>query len=230
MTVLSDYIDTMKSLVPGNLPLGDAAMQIAVRLALAEHGKHKPRVVVEDADGDGGFDYALTGLAEWSAGFSHVRQVEYPVDDDDATADILDAADWEIYEKPAGKQLRFLEDKPTATESFRVTYTAPHACTDSACTVSAADNDAVMTLAAGEFCEMLATHFAQSGDSTIQADTVDHKSRAAEYAGRARAYKAMYRNHMGVQDGKPAPASGTADWDVTYPGGMDRLTKPGRHR
>jgi len=230
MSTREDYRVSIKNLVGGELPLDEAEQDLAVALAVKEHSRHRPRVIVEDETGDGGFDYPVTDLTHWSAGFSAIKQVEYPVDDDDETPDILQDDAWMLYEKPAGKVIRFLEDTPPATESFRVTYTALHTCTDAACTVDTYDEEPVQALAAALFCEMLATFYAQSTDSTIAADSVDHASKSREYAARARAYRKLYFDHLGVKEGSVAPASVTGDWDLKGSWQTDKLTHPKKHR
>jgi len=230
MTVRDDYIAAIDQLVQGEIPLDEADKILAIAMAVKTHSRHRPRVVVEDFDGDGEFDYAISDFASWSEDFSVIRTVEYPVDDDDQTPDILQDDEWMIYEKPSGKVLRFKEASPDATEDFRVTYTALHTCTDSACTVSDFDTEPVQALAAAYFCEMLATYYAQSGDSTIQADSVDHKSKADEYSRRARAYARIYYTHMGVDEGKTRAASVTKDQDMQASWASDKLTHPRRYR
>ena len=158
-------------------------------------------------------------------------QVEYPVDDADETADVLQEEDWQIYEKPAGKVLRFLRYTPLATESMRLTYTAGYGFDSSgAVTVEEPDMDAVEYLAASLFAEMLAAAHVLDQDATIDADSVDQKSRYDNYIKLSRIYRAKYLNHMGLKDGKPRPASAQADWDRNYPMGWDRLTHPRRRR
>lgn len=135
-----------------------------------------------------------------------------------------------IFQKPAGKVLRFLKDTPPATESFRVTYTALHTCTDAACTVDSGDEEYVQILAAAHFCNMLATYFAQSQDSTIQADSVYHKSKSGDYAARARTYRKLYFDHLGIEEGKTPAASVTRDQDILGSWRGDRLTHPRKYR
>jgi len=230
MSDRQDYLTAVDQLVQGEIPLSEADKILAVDLAVREHSKHRPQEIVEDFDGDGGFDYALSDFSDWEDGFSTIRQVEYPVDDDDETPDILEAADWMIYKKPAGKYLRFLSATPGTEEDFRVTYTALHACTDEDCTVETFDELAVQALAAAYFCDMLAVYYAQSQDSTIGADSVDHASKSRDYAARAKRYRKVYQDHMGITDGKPKPACGVQDQDQNYPWGWDRLTHPRRNR
>ena len=152
------------------------------------------------------------------------------MDDTDEAAAILQDDAWKIYQKPAGKVLRFLEHTPETTEDIRIAYTALHTCTDAACTAQSNDEEALQILAASIFCDMLAAYFAQTQDSTIQADSVDHKSKASEYAGRARAYRKMYFDHLGVKEGETPAASVTRDQDMPGSWGADRMTHPSRYR
>lgn len=230
MSTREDYITAIGQLVQGGIPLSEADKILAINLAMKAHSKRRPRVIVEDETGDGGFDYAITGLEHWSDGFSVVKSVEYPVDDDDETPELLQDDEWMIYEKPSGKVLRFKEDSPTASESFRVVYTALHTCTTSACTVKDFDEEPAQALAAAYFCDMLATYFAQSGDSTMGADSVDHKSKAKEYAARAKAYRKIYFDHLGIAEGKTPAASITMDQDKDASWAGDNLTHKGKHR
>jgi hypothetical protein len=224
MITRQDYITAIGHLVGGELPLGEAERIFAINAALKKYSGHRPRIVVEDEDGNASFDYALSLLAEWTEGFSTIKSVEYPVDDTSETASILDDDSWMIYRKPAGKYLRLLEDTPSATEDIRITYTALHACTDSACTVPAYDEEVLQMLAASIFCDMLAAYFAQTQDSTIQADSVDHKSKASEYSARARAYRKMYFDHLGIKEGETPAASVTKGQDMPGSWGADKMT------
>jgi len=231
MSTKEDYLIAMDGFVGGgDLPLGRPEKELALNQAVKEHSRHKPQVVVEDFDGDGGFDYALSGFASWAEGFSVIKTVEYPVDDDDETPDLLQDDEWMVYEKPAGKCLRFRENSPTASEDFRVTYTALHTCTDSACTVETYDEEAVQALAAAYFCEMLATYHAQNQDSTIAADSVDHTSKSRDYAARARAYRKIHFDHLGIKEGTTHPASVTWDQDKAGSWGGDKATHPKKYR
>jgi hypothetical protein len=224
MSTRQDYITAIGHLVGGELPLDEAEKIFAINAALKKYSGHRPRIVVEKEDGNGSFDYALTLLADWAEGFSTIKSVEYPVDDTEETASILQDDVWQIYRKPAGKYLRLLEDTPTATEDLRITYTALHTCTDEACTVPSYDEEALQILAASIFCDMLAAYFAQTQDSTIQADSVDHKSKASEYAARARAYRKMYFDHLGIKEGETPAASVTRDQDLGGSWGAGKMT------
>lgn len=234
MPTLSDYTTALASLVPGDQPVSSAILtsmqQKAVAKAMDAHSKHRPRLVVADVSGSGAFDYALASLTYWQDDFSRVVSVEYPVDDASPDAQVLDPEAWQIYEKPGGKYLRFLEDKPVPGEKFRITYAARHTCTVSACTVSTGDIEATQSLAAHFLCRMFSAAHALDQDPTISADVVNHSGRRREYESLAKAYLSEYHVHMGIEPGKPKAACGIQDMDVVYPFGLDRLTHPRRQR
>lgn len=231
MNTLEEYLSAINDLVPGTHPRGEPEKLKAINKALALHSKYRPRRIVEDMAGTGSFDYALGGLAAWSEGFSVVLQVEYPVDDECEEPNVLEEDDWTIYEKPAGKCLRFPGEKPKAGESIRVTYTAPHLFNvDDAASVASTDIEAVETLAAAFFCRQLAAAYAQDQDSTIRADSVDHSSKRREYEAQAQKYRREYNEALGIEEGKPKPASAVQDLDSGYPFGWDYLTHPRRWR
>ena len=230
MSTRQDFITAISSLVGGELPLGEPEKIFAINKAVKKYSGDRPHEVVEDEVGTGAFDYLIALLASWTDGFSSIKKVEYPVDDTCETPSILQDDAWTIYKKPAGPCLRFLEDIPAATESMRITYTALHACDDTQSTIPTVDEEAVQMLAAAGFCDMLATYYAQTSDSTIQADSVDHKSKAAEYAARARTYRKEYFDHLGIVQGSVAPASVTRDQDAPTSHRGDQLTHPRRFR
>jgi len=229
MSTRQDYITALGNMVGGSLPLGETEKILSISMAMKEHSRQRPQIIVEDEDGDGGFDYAVSLLALWSDGFSVIKTVEYPVDDDDETPDILQDDEWRMYVTPEGEFLRLLNNVPSATEDMRITYTALHTCTDTACTVKTFDEEAVQALAAGHFCNMLSAYYAQTQDSTINADSVDHGSKGREYAARAKMFRTVYFNHIGIKEGEAMAASVTRDQDMDGSWG-DRLTHPKRYR
>lgn len=203
----------------------DAAIQEAVR----EYSKHRPVIRVLDVPGDGAtFDIPLgtaPGPTDWSPGFSTVRDVEYPAGE--RTPQRLERAQWTEYQAPSGRVLRLLEITPAIGKSVRIVYTVPHTLSLTLGTIPEAEFDAVANLAGSHAAQALANSFVQQGDSTIGADSVDHKSKSAEYAARSRELRALYFRHLGMTDEKGAPAASVhADWDQTPGVGGDYLTHP----
>lgn len=230
MSTRTDYITGLDNLVGTDHGLATAQKNAAVALAVAEHNRHRPQEIVEDIAGNGGFDYALSGLTDWEAGFSRLVRVEYPVDDE--TDDINEVGDdsWITYKKPSGEVLRFVVDRPNATETIRVAYICRHVCDDVECTIAAGDEHAVQLLTAAHLCEMLAARKSDNIDSTIMADSVDHGNQARTYAARAKSFRQQYHDHMGIHRGQTPAASVTKDQDVGSSYGTDRLTHPWRRR
>ncbi len=98
-------------------------------------------------------------------------------------------------------------------------------------TIPASDEDAIANLAASLCSEALASAYAHMIDSTINADSVDHKSKSQEFAARAKAKKKIYMDFLGMKEGEVVPAASvTKDYDINYPWGDDRLTHPKKWR
>lgn len=97
-------------------------------------------------------------------------------------------------------------------------------------TVPQIHEDALCNLAASLCSGALASAYAQTSDSTITADSVDHMSKSREYAARAKVQKQNYLDQIGIKEGEVPPASVIKDIKTNYPGGSDRLTHPKRWR
>ena len=196
------------------------------------YSKHRPREVVKDITGDGTYDYPIaTNLTSWIKGFSIIKSIEYPADEREPIyLEEGSDKDFFIYEKEAGQYLRFTRSSPSATEKIRVVYTALQALSDSQNTIPESDEDALCNLAASLCSGALASAYAETSDSTITADSVDHKSKSQEFTSRAKIQKQNYMNHLGLKEGDVAPASVVKDLDINYPWGGDRLTHPKKWR
>lgn len=208
---LSLFRPKVKLLVrDGAAVLADPAdYDFSLQEAVKRYSRTKPRVVVEDIAGSGAFDYALP--ASWSDEMSRVRSVEYPAGDREPH--LVDALDWQLYRAPAGTQLRFLSATPIAGETIRLTFSALHSVAEASTTVPAADHDVVVYLAAAIACEQLSSHYSNAGDSTILADSVDHKSKATEYALRAKRFMGLANELLPVKtQGEIRAAGGETSW------------------
>lgn len=195
-----------------------------ITAAINRYSKLKPAVKVADITGNGTNDYALP--SGWIDEFSRIICIEYPIGDVPAT--LLDSPDdYEIYQSPTEKKIRLKNEVLTVSESFRVAFSIPRAVT----TIPDNDVDALSNLASSFCLNELANVYAQSSDSTIGADSVDHKSKSQEYASRAKQQMKLYKEHIGIKDDDVTQAaSAVIDLDVGYPGGSDRLTHQRRQR
>ncbi len=157
---------------------------------------------------------------------SWLQRVEYPAGE--RVPVYLEAADYTIYKSTSGEKLLFVNHTPQTGKTLRLTYTTPYRET-SLNEIPASMQDGLVLLAAALCCEALSRIYAQSYDSTIEADVVDYHGKSNTYAQRAKELQQRYNNFMGKQKG-PGAASATKDWDVDYPWGGDRLNHPRKQR
>jgi len=233
MSIKQDYILAIESLVHGdNLLLSVIEQSKAIDMATKEHSRHRPKIRVKDVTGTDAFEFkCVTAMTYWKEGFSTIKSIEYPVNDDDETPDMLiDEEMIKSYQKEDGEYFRFLEDTPDTDEEFRVTYTAPHVVDDSGSTIDYNDENAFEILAAAYFCNMLASAYVQNMNSMISADSVDHTNQSKQYADQAERYRKLYFNHLGIKEGENAPSCETVDWDSKPSWQSDRLTHPKKYR
>ena len=206
-------------------------------IAEAVHGpysKHRPRIVVEDEAGAGAFDYVVTALAQWIAGFSTIRSIEYPVDDTTQTIDELDPNDWLVYTKNNDVEvIRFKQHEPATGENFRVTYTAPFKFASGASgdsvAIPATDRLAVSWAAASEMFSRMEARSALQEDPSIQADDSNRQTKASLYRSLSSKYMKNFTDFMGVSKGVVA-ADGEADLDTDLSLLTPHMTHDRRYR
>jgi hypothetical protein len=208
----------------------EATREKAVGKAMMRHSRHFPRLVAEDVTGNGTeADYPLADLAAWQTDYSGLMSVEYPIDEYQAP-EILDPDGWMVIQKPTGYFLRLLEHSVPADETFRVMYSAQHTCTTAGCSVNDIHSEALQALAAHFYCRILSAKYVHNSNSTIAADSVDHSSQYRDFDELAGKFLTEYRDHFGIKENMPLPASINVDQDVTDSRGYDRLTHPARLR
>lgn len=205
----------------------------AVTAAVAFWSKHRPQVLVTDLAGDGStYDFSLP--ADFDIHTSYVKTVEYPAGNRDP--DYLNEDAWTIYRDDSTAYLRLFDDTPLTGEEVRMTYTTLHVVDGSGSTIDANDENALADLAAAILCEWISTYYSDSTDSSLVVDSADHKSRAAEYAMRAKRYRQLALDHLGIgAGGKDSITAGSVaaaglqkDFDTVRYDGSIRLTHPQR--
>ena len=217
---LADYQALVDDLVrddTGKIVIADRDEAIA--RAVARYGKDRPRTKVEDAAAPGGNKLNLP--AGWQAGFSELRSIEYPIGDTPPT--LLEQDSYGIYSTPTGDEIKII-NAITAAQSVRVSYTIRHAVDATpADTIRADDREPVCCWAAALLLEQLAAYFTGSSDSSIQADSVDRKSKGGEYAARAGKLRKRYFDELGIEERKNVAAGVVVDLDMADSQGRDRL-------
>ena len=223
---LSDRVKILVQDAAGKLSDGDRDKLIAQSIQ-QRYSKDRPREIVTDVPGNGAADLDLPGAGEdvFDEGFSLIRQLEYPIGN--VPPSTIEDGGWTLYRTPAGLKLRLLASRVPAGESIRVTWTARHRGDGS--TVPQCDFEAVCDLAAALCFDALAAIYAQTGDSTIAADTVNYRTKSQEYLGLAKSARRRYFAHIGVAEEADAasassgPALSIGEVDQSMGWGGDRL-------
>jgi len=208
--------------------------------AVKEYSRHRPQLIVEDESGDGGFDYQIAGtggtnlLASWEDKFSIVDKLVFPVDDTSPNEQELNEDEWEIIHKIVTanhrKYIRFLVNTPTATETFRIFYTARHVLDLTSSTLPISDDEAVANLTAYLALKAIAARYLSMKDTTITADATDRDSKADAARRLAEDFKEDFEDHMGIGKGQQSAQSVIGDTDMSPSHGLGYVWHGQRNR
>jgi hypothetical protein len=163
--------------------------------------------------------------------FSVVRAIEYPAGRRPPV--LLESEDWQLYRvSTTVLKIRLTSSTPATGETVRVTWTKPHTVDQAQSTIPAQDEEAVANLAAAVALRQLAAYYANTVDATIQADSVNYRSKSSEYQKLAGELEQRYRDHFGIREGASELTAGGAfvDQDQGTTHGLDKLTHPNRRR
>lgn len=173
----------------------------AIALAVARYGADRPRQKVEDVVSAGGDTLPLPTAWETD---SELLSAEYPIGE--VPPVYLDCT---IYTAPSGDQLRIGGGLTTGSE-VRLAFTVAHVVSDTVDTIKIGHREAVACYAAALLLEQLSAAAINDGEATISADTTDRRTKAQEYASRARGLKTRYADALGLaKDGGGQQATGT---------------------
>lgn len=197
----------------------------AIAVAVARYGKDRPRTKVEDMTAPGG--NRLTLPSAWVTGLSDLDALEYPLGETPPSMIPGDA--WAYYETPTGLEIK-VAYAIVAGATVRATFSIPHQVDDSGDTIPLHDREAVCCLAAASLCDQLASLYSGDTDSTIQADSVNHQSKASEFAARARALRKRYFDELGIDLKANAAAGAVVALKPTSSLGEQRLTHGKNYR
>lgn len=222
--VISDDADRLGGTSGATLPA------LVKRAIIQRYTLDRPLEVVSDIQGNG-TNYLGLPVApgagtvpvfepEWSI----LKSLEFPIGQQPPQM-ILDS-DFRVYRTPTGYQILINFDTPGPTDSLRATWTARHLPDGS--TVPDADFFAVVDFAGSLAAEKLASFYVGTGDTTVNADVVNYRSKSSEMLSIAKALRKRYFNHMGIDENatggdeqKPAIALGNQYLEQNS--GVDRL-------
>ena len=217
---LADYQTLVTSYVrddAGKISNGDR--DAAIESARQRYSLDRPRTAVEDLIAPAG--NLLDLPAGWQAEFSRLVGIEFPIGSV-PPAQISNEA-IQLYQTPAALKI-MLRDAPGAGATLRASYTIRHLLDAGNDTIPLHHRELVASLAAANALEQLAAHYSNESDSTIGADAVEHRSKAQEYAARARTRRQFYLDGLGIDPKRSAPAGTTIALEPRDSLGGPRLT------
>lgn len=196
----------------------------AIDVAAAQYSKDKPRAKKFDVPG---VRSRLVPMpADFESGFSQVLGVELMKGD---LPQELDPQDWETY-KGLDSWYVLLKGSISETETVRVEITLRHQLDASVDTIPIDHRQAVAHWAVSVLLDKLSIATAGDGHSTLRSDSVDHGNKSSNYAARARKYRDLYFELLGIERGRIEAAGVVVDWDGTDSRGGDRLVHRRRYR
>lgn len=193
----------------------------AIRLALAQYSKDRPRRVVEDVTAPGGSRLPMP------AGATRVEAVEHPAGQ--VPPAILPIAAWGHYHGPDQVDLLFTRPIPTGA-IVRLTLLRAHLLTVDASTVLETDYEALASYATAVLFDQVAAATSGDGNPTIPADTVDHGAKPENFAKRAERLRQRYYDLLGIDVKRTQPASAMSAQPLGASDGGPRLTHRRRWR
>jgi len=222
--LLSEYIQQISNLVRDDSDLiNDSDLIFALNQAVVRYSSDRPLFKIEDVSSVAG-GLTLPTPAGWLAGFSKIKQIEYPVGSNPTET----LASHSIYQSPTGEEIRLCVSLAIGA-IVRLTYSQMHQITESIDTIFINHQAALIHYAAAECCEQLASFAAGNSDSTINADSVDHNNGSERWTKRANDLRLRYFNNLGIDLKRNAAVGVVVDMDLTDSRGRDRFFHKGRN-
>lgn len=193
----------------------------AVGLALQRYSQDRPQAKVQDVTPT--TTTVLPLPAAWETGFSEISALEYPIGENPPSYIPTDR--YCLYQDPSAITIRVI-DGVDVTKSVRVGYGIAHVVSATVDTIPLKHREAVSCWAAACLCGQLASWYSSGSDSTIQADSVQQRSKAQEYAARALSLRKQYENEIGVQEKRNVAAGAVVELRKESSTGSPHLSHP----
>lgn len=225
--MLVDYQTLVTELVRDDAAkIAVAERDRAITAAVLRYSSDKPQTKVQDVTPES--SQVLPLPAAWEAGFSVLLELEHPIGDIPPTFIAQDR--YGLYQEPAATKIKLLDGVTVAANSVRSSFTIKHVVDAVTDTIPVQHREPVACWAAAMLCDELAAFFSSGTDSSIQADSVEQRSKAQEYASRAKTLRKRYLDELGIEDKHSAPTGVVVNLDQADSRGQDRLTHPARYR
>lgn len=194
----------------------------AIGLAVNRYSQDRPREKVEDITPASANLLPLPDA--WETDFSALVSLEHPIGDHPPT--LIESSRVEFYRSPSALQIRVRDAVVVSADSVRATYTIKHTVSTEADTIPVHHREPVACWAAANLCDQLATYYSAGTDSSIQADSVEQRSKAQEYSSRAKSLRKRYLDELGIEDKRGAPAGAIVELRRPDSRGEERLMHP----
>lgn len=192
----------------------------AITAAVERYSKDRPRETAEDLTPTSANVLPLPSA--WVTDFSTLLSLEYPIGTVPPT--LIERDRYDFYRNTSTLVIQLLDAVAVAASNVRATFTIKHTLTTLADTIPVGDREPLACFAAAICCEQLAAFYSGGTDSTIQADSVESKSKAADYAARARNLRKRYLDELGIDDKRNVPSGVVVNLQQNDSRGQDRIT------
>lgn len=220
--MLSDYETLVTDLIRDDAGrIVTAEKDRAIQLAVQRYSKDRERIKVEDVATTAANKLPLPPA--WETDLSEIRSLECPIGS--VPPEVIATDRYGFYRDTSALYVQLLDALNVGT-LVRVTYTIAHVVSAVADTIPVKDREPVACWAAATLCDELAAFYSGGTDSTIQADSVQSRSKAQEYSTRAAALRKRYFNELGLEDKRAAPAGTVVTLRSEDSRGQARLTHP----
>ncbi len=195
LPVLSDYLEKLDQVLQDtNEELDPDIREALVNEAVKMYSAYRPLEKVDRVTGDDSYTYDLP--TDWEDGFSSIKSIEYPADEQTPT--ILAESTYQVYRSDTGLKLRFLVATPSTLEDYLITYFIRHSVAAGAGTIPESDVDAVVNLIASLACTAIGRKYNQDeGGDTIDVGSEKWRN-ALRYTEKAKELMDLYLQFMGL--------------------------------
>lgn len=193
--------------------------------------RDKPIQLIDDIAGDGTATYTLTAtVTDWVNSVSTIESVEFPAGSQKPV--YLPRNEFILYRPDnTNEELRFLYVTPTASETIRLKYTAPHSFDESDSTIADMDKMLIALLLAAYAAQALSADFLKPNRSNIPNDSTDFSQKSADLGALAakllKQYATMLRS---MTDGAKSHYTFVKDFDMLTGFGDDYLVHSSKDR
>ena len=178
--IQADYITRIKQILRDDAGIVvDSGSETALKAHLSDaveliYDDDRPYTKYKSYTGDSGYDYDKP--SDWINGFSKIETLEYPAGYQEP--EMLDPELFRLYNNGTTEKVRFIQNSPSASETFILGYILPHALDGSSNTTFEADFQALCHLATAITLLAMTNKYTQSSAPTITASAVAFRDKS----------------------------------------------------